>query len=413
MLKRLVTRLLRTEQPLRTPALLRVRLRAASASLSPRARLKSLMAVGWVCVSALSPVFAQAQTNAERVQPEVIAEGLEHAWALGFLPGGRFLVTERVGRLRIVEADGRIGPPLAGLPRIDVGGQGGLLDLALDSNFERNRTLFLCFTEPGEGGNSTAMARAELSADERTLNHFRVIFSQQPKLPGRHHFGCRIVEHSDGTLMLTLGERFNRMNDAQRLDNHLGKLVRVHKDGRVPADNPYVGHAQARPEIFSIGHRNPQGATLDSRGRLWVHEHGPQGGDEINLPQPGKNYGWPVITYGEQYGGGKIGAGITHAPGLEQPIHHWTPSIAPSGMTFLTSNRYGDDWRGSLFVGSVKFGFLTRMVVSDTRVIREERLLQSLGQWTRDVRQGPDGLVYVLTDAPNGRLIRLNPVRQP
>lgn len=402
--------------PLRTGRPKRTRHGPQTTPSKLRERLGLFVGSVWVfavSLCAAAPVFAQKPTDAVRIQPEVIADGLEHAWAVAFLPNGRFLITERVGRLRVIDPDGRVGAPIAGLPRIDVGGQGGLLDLILDSGFDRNRTLYICYTEPGEGGNSTALASAELSDDRRTLDNFRVIFSQQPKLPGRHHFGCRIVELTDGTLILTLGERFNRMQDAQRLDNHLGKLVRLHKDGQVPADNPFVGLAQARPEIFSLGHRNPQGATLDAQGRPWVHEHGPQGGDEINLPQPGKNYGWPVITYGEQYGGGKIGAGITQQPGLEQPIHQWTPSIAPSGMAFLNSDRYGADWRGSLFVGSVKFGFLTRLVLSDTQVIREERLLQTVGQWTRDVRMGPDGLLYVLTDAPNGRLIRLNPVRRP
>ena len=355
------------------------------------------------------PSRAQVALGAVSPQLQVIAEGLEHPWALAFLPDGRYLVTERVGRLRVIEPDGRLREPVAGLPPIEVGGQGGLLDVITDREFAANRRIFFCFTEPGAGGNSTALASASLSADLSRLASLRVIFSQHPKVPGRHHFGCRIVELPDGTLALTLGERFNRMEDAQRLDNHLGKIVRVGKDGSVPRDNPFVGQAGARPEILSYGHRNPQGAVLGADGRLWMHEHGPQGGDEINRIEPGRNYGWPVITHGERYGGGAIGEGITAREGMEQPIHHWTPSIAPSGMALLASDRYGPAWRGSLFIGSVKFDFLTRVEIQGYRVIREERVLQTRGQWIRDVREGPDGLLYLLNDSRNGRLLRLLP----
>ncbi len=361
-----------------------------------------------VAVLAAKPALAQRGV-VPGLSTQVVAEGLEHPWALAFLPGGRFLVTERVGRLRVVEADGRLRDPVAGLPAIDVGGQGGLLDLILDRAFEANRQIFFCFTEPGVGGNSTALARARLAPDLSRLESLQVIFSQQPKWSGRHHFGCRIVELPDGTLALTLGERFHRMDDAQRLDNHLGKIVRIAKDGSVPPDNPLVGRAGTRPEILSYGHRNPQGAVLAADGQLWVHEHGPQGGDEINRIIAGRNYGWPVITYGERYGGGPIGEGITARAGMEQPIHHWTPSIAPSGMSFLTSDRYGPAWRGSLFVGTVKFDFLTRVEIQGDRFVREERVAQTPGQWIRDVREGPDGLLYLLNDSRNGRLLRLLP----
>ena len=286
---------------------------------------------------------------AQPVRAVTVAQGLENPWGLAFLPDGRYLVTERPGRLRLVEADGRLNPPVTGLPTVAAGGQGGLLDVVLDSGFASNRTLYFCFSEPAPGGaagNSTALARARLSADGTRLEEVRVIFSQRPKVASGLHFGCRIVEGTkngrpDGTLFLALGERYQRLQDAQTLDNHHGKIVRVGKDGSVPRDNPFVGRPGALPEIWSYGHRNPQGATLGPDGRLWMHEHGPQGGDEINLPMPGRNYGWPVITYGEQYGGGPIGAGITAKEGMEQPLHHWTPSIAPSGMAFLTSDRYG------------------------------------------------------------------------
>jgi len=362
------------------------------------------------------PAAAQTAGADAAVRAETVADGLEHPWALAFLPDGRYLVTERPGRLRVVEAGGRLNPPVAGVPDVSAAGQGGLLDVALDSDFARNRQLYLCFSEPGPGGtNSTALARARLSADATRLEDVRVIFSQKPKVASRLHFGCRIVEGQqggkpDGTLFLTLGERFSRMQDAQTLDNHHGKIVRVGKDGSVPPGNPFAGRAAALPEIWSYGHRNPQGATRGPDGRLWMHEHGPQGGDEINLPQPGRNYGWPVITDGEQYGGGPIGAGITAKDGMEQPLHHWTPSIAPSGMAFLTSDRYGAAWKGNLFVGSLKFQYLDRIELdAQGKVLREHRLLTELGDRIRDVRQGPDGYLYVLTDNSNGRLVRVVP----
>ena len=366
----------------------------------------------WMGLLGLWPGALRAQD----LRAQVLTEGLAHPWALAFLPSRRMLVTERPGRLRLLDADGRLGRSISGVPAVSAGGQGGLLDVLLDSDFARNRSLYLCFSEPGVGGNSTALLRATLSTDEATLENVRVIFSQRPKVASQLHFGCRIAEgqrggHSDGTLFLALGERFYRRDDAQRLDNHLGKLVRVNKDGTVPADNPLLQMAGALPEIWSWGHRNPQGLSTAPDGTLWMHEHGPQGGDEINLPQPGRNHGWPVITYGENYGGGPIGQGLTAQAGMEQPLYHWTPSIAPSGMVFLSSERYGAAWRGNLFVGSLKFGHLRRLELSQPfggRVLREHKLLEGVGR-IRDVRQGPDGLLYVLTDSASGKLLRLLP----
>ncbi|MDP9928922.1 glucose/arabinose dehydrogenase [Variovorax paradoxus] len=328
---------------------------------------------------------------------------------MAFLPSGRFLVTERPGRLRLIGADGKIGAPITGLPAIAAGGQGGLLDALVDSGFEKNRTLYFCFSEPAANGssNSTALARAQLSEDGTKLENLKIIFSQQPKVASRNHFGCRIVESRDSTLFLTLGDRFSRKEDAQKLDNHLGKIVRIAKDGTVPADNPFVGKAGALPEVWSYGHRNGQGATLAPDGRLWMIEHGPQGGDEINISQAGRNYGWPVITYGENYGGGKIGDGITAKEGMEQPLHYWVPSIAPSGMAFLTSERYGAGWKGNLFVGSLKFGYLDRIELKDGKVVAEHKLLADGRARIRDVKQGPDGWLYVLTDESDGKLLRL------
>ena len=350
-----------------------------------------------------------------RAAPVVVpvAQGLEHPWGLAFLPQGRFLVTERPGRMRIIEPDGRVGPPLAGLPPVAARGQGGLLDVVVDAAFAQSRRVYFCFAEPAAGGrpgNSTALARATLAQDERSLQDVKVIFSQRPKVDSSLHFGCRIVQAPDGNLFLTLGERYQRKDDAQLLDNHHGKVVRITPEGGAPSDNPFVKQPQqgALPEIWSYGHRNSQGAALGPDGQLWMHEHGPQGGDEINRPQPGRNYGWPVVTFGENYGGGKIGEG-TAKPGMEPPLHYWVPSIAPSGMAFLTSTRYGAAWQGSLFVGSLKFGTLHRLELDGTKVRREEKLLEGYGERLRDVRQGPDGLLYLLTDSPHGKLLRLQP----
>ena len=262
--------------------------------------------------------LAFAGTVVAQIRPETISSGLENPWGVAFLSDGRFAVTERAGRLRVIAADGKISPPVTGLPAIAAGGQGGLLDVLADSGFEKNRTLYFCFSEPQAGGsaNGTALARAQLSEDGAKLENLRIIFSQQPKVASRNHFGCRIVEARDGTLFLTLGDRYSRKEDAQKLDSHIGKVVRIAKDGTVPKDNPFVGRAGALPEIWSYGHRNGQGAALAPDGRFWMTEHGPQGGDEINVPQAGRNYGWPVITYGENYGGGKIGDGVHLAQGL-------------------------------------------------------------------------------------------------
>ena len=378
---------------------------------------RALLAIGLIA-NMLPGLPAQAQA----LRPETVASGLQNPWALAFLPGGRFLVTERPGRLRVIAPDGQPGQLVSGLPDIAAGGQGGLLDVLLDSDFARNRALYFCFSEPAAAGgaNSTALARATLSADYSRLEQLRIIFSQKPKVASSAHFGCRIVEgrepgangKSDGKLFMTLGDRFSRKEDAQKLDNHHGKIIRINKDGSAPADNPFVGKAGALPEIWSYGHRNGQGAVLAPDGRLWMHEHGPQGGDEINVAKAGANHGWPVITYGENYGGGKIGAGLSSQAGMAQPLHYWVPSIAPSGMTFLSSERYGKAWQGNLFVGSLKFNYLDRIELSEPfggKVLRESKLLAETGERIRDVRQGPDGLLYVLTDGRNGKLIRLQP----
>ncbi|WP_218776545.1 PQQ-dependent sugar dehydrogenase [Hydrogenophaga sp. IBVHS2] len=353
--------------------------------------------------------LAPAGAAASSVRVEPVAQGLQNPWAMAAIGEGRWLVTERAGRMRVVEADGRLGEPLTGVPAVAAVGQGGLLDVIADRDFPRNRRVHFCYAEPGAGGNSTAMASAELAPDRRSLEDVRVVFRQTPKVDSRLHFGCRIVQAGDGSLFLTLGDRYHRMQDAQTLDNHHGKVVRVRPDGAAHVDNPFGRQPGVLPEIYSLGHRNPQGAALGPDGALWLVEHGPQGGDEVNRIVAGRNYGWPVITYGENYGGGPIGEGITARAGLEQPLKHWTPSIAPSGMAWLRSNRYGPGWQNSLFVGSLKFRYLSRLVFDNGRLVREERLLPEIGARVRDVREGPDGLLYLLTDDRNGRLLRVVP----
>jgi glucose/arabinose dehydrogenase len=333
-----------------------------------------------------------------------VASGLEYPWGLAFLPDGRMLVTERPGRLRVVARGGRVSEPLAGVPEVFARGQGGLLDVAVSPGFVQDRLVYLSFSEPGEGGAGTAVARGRLG--DRGLEGAQVIWRQQPKVSGSQHWGSRLVFRSDGTLFVTLGDRFAHRERAQDLSVTIGKIVRLNADGSIPRDNPFVGRAGARPEIWSYGHRNIQAAALDPSGQLWTVEHGARGGDELNRPQPGRNYGWPVITYGVDYSGARIGVG-TSRPGMEQPVYYWDPVIAPSGALFYTGDAF-PDWRGDLLVGSLQPGCLVRLRLEGNRVVREERYLADLGR-IRDVRQGADGLVYLLTDSPNGRILRLEP----
>ena len=354
------------------------------------------------------PAGAQTLTSEKaRFRVVEVVRGLEHPWALAFLPDGRILVTERPGRLRIVQADGRISDPLNGVPAVATQGQGGMLDLMLDERFAENRTLYFCYAEAGAGGSGTAVARARLEGD--ALLDVRVLFRQLPKVSGGLHFGCRIAAGRDGMLYVTLGERYQR-DRAQELGNHFGKVVRIRPDGSVPPDNPFASRAGAQPEIWSFGHRNPQGmARHPLTGALWIHEHGARGGDEINIPEAGKNYGWPVITHGVDYSGASIGIG-TAAPGMEQPRHVWVPSIAPSGMAFYAGDAF-PAWKGNLFIGALAGQRLVRLELDGDKVIREERLLAELRERIRDVRVGADGLIYLLTDSSSGRLLRLEPVR--
>ena len=362
-----------------------------------------------LAIALLATAFAAPAALAQDLKPVTVASGLVNPWALAFLPDGRLLVTERPGRLRIVGADGRLSPPVAGLPAVAAGGQCGLLDVVLDPKYAANGWVYWSYAEAGasgEGGNSTAVARGQLQGNQ--MREVHKIFTQLPKVASRQHCGSRRVFARDGRLFVTLGDRFSRKDDAQNPANHLGKIVRIEADGRVPADNPFVGQAGAAPEVWSLGHRNVQGAALHpATGELWATEHGPQGGDELNVVQAGRNYGWPLVTFGRNYvTGTRIGDEGPKA-GFEQPLKTWLPtSIAPSGLAFLTSDRY-PGWKGSLFVGALRGEALHRLTLDGRQVTAEQRVPVNLKERIRDVRQGPDGWLYVVTDNADGRVLRL------
>ncbi|HET8725885.1 MAG TPA: PQQ-dependent sugar dehydrogenase [Alphaproteobacteria bacterium] len=365
-------------------------------------------------VLAASPALAVDEifdTEAGSIRVETVADGLSHPWGMAFLPDGRLLVTERSGELRVVTAEGDLSEPVAGVPEVDARDQGGLLDVALHPEFDRNRLVYMSYAEPGEGGNSTAVARGVLSEDGSSLSDVEVVFSQQPKVESTKHFGSRMVFDREGRLFVTLGERSDEefRDQAQELDSHLGKIIRVNDDGSVPEDNPFVGREDALPEIWSYGHRNIQGAALHPQtGALWIAEHGPRGGDEINIPEAGKNYGWPVVSYGVNYSGSPVGTGERSAPGMEDPIYQWTPVIAASGMLFYTGDAF-PEWQGDLFVGGLRATTLVRLELDGREVTHEERLLEDLGLRIRAVDQGPDGAIYVLTDERDGEILRIGP----
>lgn len=347
------------------------------------------------------------QSQAGSVSVVTVAEGLEQPWGLAFLPDGRMLVTEKEGRLRLVGADGTLSEPLAGVPEVYDRGQGGLLDVALDPDFAANRLVYLSFSEPGGAGGGTAVARGKLGAGR--LDNVEVIWRQQPKLDSGHHFGSRLVFLKDGTLMVTLGDRNQRQYIAD-MKSQIGKLVRINRDGSIPEDNPFVGNADYAPDIYSLGHRNIQGATLNpDTGALWTVEHGARGGDEINIPQAGKNYGWPVIGYGIDYSGARIHES-TQKAGMEQPIIQWTPVIAPSGMAFYQGDLF-PAWKGNVFIGGLATRILVRLELDGEKVVREERLLGELRERIRDVRAGPDGALWLVTDNSAGRILRISPAK--
>lgn len=360
------------------------------------------------------PAFA-GQTRAPGVKSEfpidvsVVAKDLNGAWSFEFLPDQRILVTERQGNLRIIGQDGKASAPIKGLPKVYFEGQGGLLDVAIDPQFASNRTIYWSYAEPREGGNGTALAKGVLSANDSAVEKVQVIFRQMPTFDSKLHFGSRIVFTPDGKLFLALGERSEPESrvHSQDLNSHFGKVVRLNLDGSVPADNPFVGRSDAKPEIWSYGHRNIQAATLDSQGTLWTIEHGPRGGDELNHPQAGLNYGWPVITYGIEYAGPKIGDGITAKEGMEQPVYYWDPVIAPSGMIVYDGSMF-PEWQGNVFVGGMASTKLVRLQLQDGKVVGEEWLLQDRGRRIRDVKQGPDGAIYIVTEAADGELLKIS-----
>jgi glucose/arabinose dehydrogenase len=366
------------------------------------------------------PAFA-GQTDAPERKSNVahevvtVAQGLQFPWGLAFLPDGRMLVTEKPGRMRIVTVDGKLSEPVAGLPPVAARGQGGLLGVALDPAFATNRLIYWSFSEPqADGRNNTAVARGRLVEDGAPrVENAEVIFHQQPSLNSQAHFGGRLVFRRDGTLFVTMGDRSiteGRMQ-AQKMDSLIGKIARINPDGSIPKDNPFVGKAGVRPEIWSYGHRNVQAATLHpATGELWEVEHGTRGGDEVNVAKKGQDYGWPTIAYGIEYRGGPITGGLQAKDGMQQPVYYWDPNIAPSGMTFYTGSLF-PEWKGSLFVGGLGGQALVRLAVEGERVVGEERLLTDLQQRERfrDVVQGPDGALYLLTDNANGRVLKVVP----
>jgi glucose/arabinose dehydrogenase len=373
------------------------------------------LALASASLALAAPAFAAGEvvdSEKAQIRVETVADGLEHPWAIAFLPDGSALVTERAGRLRHVAADGAVSDPIGGVPEVDARDQGGLLDVAIDPGFAENRHVYVSFAEPGEGGtNSTAVARGTLADDNSRLTDVEVIFSQQPKLASTMHFGSRLVFDRAGDLFVTLGERSKEQfrGQAQELNSHLGKIVRIHPDGDVPEDNPFIHTEGALPEIWSYGHRNIQAAALHPEtGEVWEIEHGPKGGDELNVAEAGKNYGWPIVSFGVNYSGTPVGSGEADAPGFEDPLYQWTPVIAPSGMIFYGGEAF-PEWAGNLFVGGLGSTALVRLELDGRNVTHEERILDDAGKRIRDVAEDPDGALYLVTDEDNGEILRISP----
>ena len=355
----------------------------------------------------VSSSFAEPSSFAatKRVETQVIASNLEHPWGIAFLPGGRALVTERTGRLRLIRKGTLEEKPISGLPgNIFVSGQGGLLDVAIDPQFGVNGFIYLTYAGKGIGGAGTEVVRARL--EKGALTNSKVIFRARPKTPGALHYGSRLLFLADNTLLVSIGERYTHAKHAQRLSDHLGTIVRINTDGSIPPDNPFISTPGAQPEVYSYGHRNMQGLTRDEN-TVWAHEHGPRGGDELNIIRAGSNYGWPKVTYGIDYSGAIISE-LTQAPGIEDPVVYWDPSIAPSGMAFYQSKRFAQ-WKGNLFIGALAHRHLRRIIIVNKQVVRQEVLLKDFGR-IRDVEVGPDGFLYVLTDSSQGQVIRVTPV---
>jgi glucose/arabinose dehydrogenase len=375
-------------------------------------RLVLVLCGALIAAAIASAADAVYPSSAGNLAVQTVATGLAHPWSLAFLPDGRILVTERPGRMRLVTQNGQLSPPLANVPKVFAVSQGGLLDVIPDRGFAQNRTIYFSYAEPFNGGGRTALARARLDDSEAPrLTDVKVIYRQYGPPSHGNHFGSRIVQAMDGTLFVTNGEHFTDRDMAQTLDNDLGKIVRITTDGTAPPDNPFANKPGARPEVWSYGHRNPQGLALNpADGKLWEQEHGARGGDEINIIQKGHNYGWPRVSYGVNYDGTPVGTGKTKMEGVDDPRWHWTPSIAPSGMAFYTGDLF-PTWKGSLFNGALKSQLLSRLELKGDAVVKEERLLQALNERIRDVRQGPEGALYLLTDSASGRILRVVPAR--
>ena len=371
-------------------------------------RLVLAVSAFWIVSHAAGATDAVFPSSAGNLKVQTVASGLVYPWSLAFLPDGRMLVAERPGRLRIIAADGRLSPPLGNVPKVYAVSQAGLMDILLARDFAQSRTIFVCYAEAAEGGGRIAVLRARLIEDESPrLDDITVIFRQKGPVSRGLNIGCRMVQAQDDNLFVTLGDHFGPKELAQKLDNHIGKIVRITPDGAAPADNPFIGNRGALPEIWAYGLRNAQGLAFNpADGKLWEQEHGPMGGDEINIIEKAQNYGWPRVSYGVNYDGTPVGSGKATMEGVTDPIWHWTPSIAPSGIAFYTGNLI-PGWKGSLLNGALKFELLSRLELKGNKILKEERLLQSMRERIRDVRQGPDGAVYLLTDNASGRILRI------
>ncbi len=385
--------------------------------LQRRLAAASILGLG---LSSVAGAVSAKQTNAPdapatAIKVEVVAKGLANPWGMQFLPDGRMLVTERPGQMRVVNKDGTLGEPIKGLPKVVQGGQAGLLDVLLAPDYATSGLIYFSYSEPRDGStNATAVATARLNIDAAgrgAITGTAVIFRQQPAFPGRTHFGSRLVWAKDGTLFITTGDRGTQSESSQDLGTGIGKVIRINTDGTPAKDNPFIGKAGARPEIWSYGHRNMQGAAINPQtGELWVSEHMAAGGDELHIPRAGKNYGWPIISWGTNYDGSPIGKGERTEEGLEQPIYYWNPSIGTSGLAFYTGELF-KDWKGNILAGGLAGQGLERLIMDGEKVVGVEHLLSDRGDRIRDVRVGPDGAVYVLTDDTNGNLLRLTPAQ--
>ncbi|HKS87481.1 MAG TPA: PQQ-dependent sugar dehydrogenase [Pseudolabrys sp.] len=373
-------------------------------------RLVLVLGIVLACGGAANAAGERFPSSTGTLTVQTVASGLVHPWSLAFLSDGRMLVSERPGRLRIVARDGTLSSPLGNVPKVFAQSQAGLMDVLLANDFGRSHTIFVCYAEHDGGGGRIAVLRAQLVDGETPrLDSVKTIFRQKGPPSRGLNIGCRMVQAPDGNLFVTLGDHFAPKELAQRLDNHIGKIVRISSDGVAPQDNPFIGRPGALPEIWAYGLRNAEGLTFNpADGKLWEQEHGPMGGDEINIIEKGKNYGWPLVSYGLNYDGSPVGTGKATMPGVTAPLWHWTPSIAPSGMAFYTGDLF-PDWKGSLLNGALKFELLSRLELSGDKALKEEQLLHGLHERIRDVRQGPDGAIYLLTDNSSGRILRVAP----